>query len=82
MLKIRQAEDNFKCDVCGQTFDMHKSSVRHILKDQQAKDSLACDVCDITIAIHKGLHRSTDKLKSECAGCAVFVVCAERVECV
>ena len=39
MLKIRQAEDNFKCDVCGQTFDMHKSSVRHIVKDQQAKDN-------------------------------------------
>ena len=39
MLK-NQAEDNLKCDVCGQTFDRHKSSVRHILKDQQAKDNL------------------------------------------
>ena len=54
MLK-NQAEDNLKCDVCDQTFDMHKSSVRHILKDQQAKDNLTCDVCDLTIAIHKGL---------------------------
>ena len=39
MLKNRQAEDNFKCDVCGKTFDMHKSLVRHIVKDQQAKDN-------------------------------------------